>query len=80
MQKVLVAHQALRNEITIQKNSINVSAMRHPYLPIAVVVLVVLPLVVSVVVELAAVCFFPSSIISSRLSCKFTISTKNVDR
>ena len=62
MQKVLVAHQALRNEITIQKNSINVSAMRHPYLPIAVVVLVVLPLVVSVVVELAAVCFFPSSI------------------
>jgi hypothetical protein len=28
-------------------------------LPIAVVVLVVLPLVVSVVVELAEVCFFP---------------------
>ena len=42
-----------------KKGSINVSAMRHPYLPIAVVVLVVLPLVVSVVVELAVVCFFP---------------------
>jgi len=40
-----------------QKSSFNVSAMRHPYLPIAIVV-VVLPLVVSVVVELAVVCLF----------------------
>jgi hypothetical protein len=75
MQKVLVEHQALRNEITIKKGTINVSAMRHPYMPIAIVVLVALALVVSVL-ELAAVCFFPSSIISSRLSCKFIIRQK----